>query len=53
MTTLIYLIIASIISIFIPHNSKKYNLSLHSRLFITLTLIWSVILFLNWIKENL
>jgi hypothetical protein len=40
MEILITLIILSVISLFIPHNDKKYNFSWHFRLLITLSLIY-------------
>jgi hypothetical protein len=42
MMILIILFVLTLISIHIPHNSKKYNLSWHSRLLVTTTLIYFI-----------
>jgi len=43
MGILLILLGCSFISIHIPHKSKKYNLSWHSRLLLTASLIWFII----------
>jgi len=42
MEILITLIILSVISLFIPHNDKKYNFSRHFRLLISFTIIYLI-----------
>jgi len=43
METLLLLLGCSLISIHIPHKSKKYNLSWHSRLLIIASFFWFII----------
>jgi hypothetical protein len=42
MKVLVILIVMSLISIFIPHKSTKYNFSWYSRLLLTITFIYVV-----------
>ena len=43
MTLLGILILATFISIHIPHNSKKYNLSWHTRTLFTITIAYIIL----------
>ena len=45
MKILIILVLLSVVSVFIPHNDKKYNLSWHSRALLTATIFY----FIGWL----
>ena len=49
MNILLILLMLCVVSIFIPHNDKKYNFSWHFRFLSTITLVY----FIGWVFYNL
>ena len=43
MKTLVILILATFISLHIPHNSRKYNFSWHTRALFTITMAYIIL----------